>query len=328
MKSKQYDEALQILRTIILKELGASKVVSLLQMVRCEIELGQIQSAINVSDEVMEILNSKLSEIPMQIIGRCNEELKSVIAHFITLEKMDTAFFLLRSHFYLVKAAYKDEFKLQKLKDLGLPLQKVTKKLNCKTNAEDCFKFLDDVLREMQNLHQLDPELKTRVIVSFMKYYGCCCNNLRYYDKSINLFNQAIFFMNSMFGDYAANYQSLGHCHHHLALALEHTVKYEEAKQACGKAMSVYEQANDWENVQQKNNCVTSISRSWNRINIKLESYNLFWKTHISITPAERRKLNAFLAVTSKRPKYPIATPLLKRSQSEGQLHRESSVEF
>ena len=331
MNNKQFDEALQILRTIILKELGPCKVVSLLQMVRCQIELGQIPSAVTTSNEVVEILKSQLAELQPQTKSRSCEELKKVIVRFTELAKTDTAMMLLQSHFDLIKNSYTDEIKLFKLKDLGRPMEKITQNFYSQNNIykpKDCYALLDEILHIMQNLMQIDSEVKTREIASLMKFYGCCCNNLRDYYKSINLFNQAIFFMKSIFGDYAANYQLLGHCHHSLALALEHTIKYDESKEACDEAMNIYEQANDWDNVQQKTESLALVSQAWCQINSKRESYNLFWNTDISTSVAEKRKWLAFYLVTFKKPKFPIATPLLSRSRSEGSLRRMSIDEF
>ena len=333
MRNKEHDEALQLLRTIILKERGSSKVVSLLQMIRCQIEMGQTQSAIAVCDEVAEILDTKLGELHIQLKAKSHEELKTVVALFTQIEKMDAALLVLQTQFILVQDSYKDEIKLHKLKELGHSMTKITKKLfsqeKASYKAKDCCKFLDNILREMQKLMHIDLEVKTRVIVNFVIHYSSCCIDLHKYAQSMELMKQAIFCMNSMFGDYATSYQSLGHCYLHLALALEHTIKFDKAKDACDKAIDTYKQANDWDDVQGKKRCTSLATSIKDRVELRQASYNLFWAADVSLSEEDARKLKHFLPLTTKRLKFPIASPFFEnRSKLREQLQRANSIEF
>jgi len=331
MRLNQHDEALQILRTIILRKPGSSKVVSLLQMIRCQIEIGQIFAAITTSQEVTKILNTKTGELHSQTKARCHEELLTVVARFIEIEKMDTAFLLLQSHFTLLKDFYTGEIKLHRINKLGGAMEQITQKFYCQSTykSKDCCIFLGNMLREMQKLIQIDNEEKARAIVSFIKHYGNCCNNFYKYSKSVDLFKQAIFYMNSMYGEYAESCQLLGDCHYNLALALEHSTKFDDVVEACNAALDIYEQANDWDNVEQKNISVSLVTRMKEKIKIRSNIYELFWVNKICVSEEESRKLKYFPSVTAKKPRFPIATPFLnKRSRSYPDLRRRNSFEF
>jgi len=334
MRNNQHGEALQMLRTIILREpAGGSKVVSILQMIRCQIEIGHILAAKTTTEEVFEIFNSDVTHgLDTQTAGKCIEVMKVVVASFIQMEEMAVAVSLLRSHFNLLKSFSPPELKLRLLQDLGLEMEVISKNLfknNETYSPNDCCVFLDDILHEMQNLFQMDASIKTRAIVSFMKHYGNCCNNFRKYSKSVDLFKQGIFFMNSIFGEYAASYQLFGHCHYHLALALEQLVKYEDAENICNDAISLYQQANDWESVHHKADSILLTSRTRENVVIKLEIYNLFWKSNISISEEERRKFS-FCSVTDKKASFYIASTLLEDTLQLGEnnLRRVQSVNF
>ena len=332
MRNKEHEEALQLLRTIILKEPGGCKVVSLLQMIRCQIEMGQTMSAITICDEVSEILNLRLEDLDNLTRTKCHEELKIVVDLLIRMEKKVTAFLLLKGHFQLVKKSYAAEIKLRLLKELGSTLEKITKNMfrkNGNYNSNQCCVLLQEILREMQNLLQIDPEVKTRAIVAFLTHFGCCCNHLHHYDKSLELLRQAVFFMKSTFGDYAASYQVFGHCHLQIALALELSVKYHEAEDVCNETIHIYQQANDWESVMQKTNNLLLVSRVRENIMKKLEIYKLFWATDIFLAELESRKFCFFPSIPAKKSIYTIATPLLEStSQLQGQLRRVNSVNF
>jgi len=311
MENNQHNEALQILRTIILKERGGSKVVSLLQMIRCQIEIGQIVAAITTSEEVAEILTTKVGELRTQTKARCHEELLTVVARFIETKRMDTAFLLLQRHFILVKDIYGGEIKLHKMNKLGYFMELISKKFHCQGSykLKDFYVFLDDVLQEMQNLNQIDDKKKSRAIASFMKHYGSCCNNFHRYGKSMELFKQAIFLMNSMFGVYAAKYQLLGDCHYNLALAFEHTTKFDDVVEACDAALDIYKQANDWDNVEQKAVSISRVTLTKENVAIKRKSYKLFWDDPFRISEKEMQKLRDFYPVTAKRSSLPPPKP-------------------
>ena len=152
---------------------------------------------------------------------------------------------------------------MEKLRRIGGEMQHIAMELN-KQNKRNDFKqqypVMDKILKEMQQISDVDLKVKCKEIAWFLAYYGFCCNKVADYDKSIEIHKQAISLMESTFGDNANHYQVLGHCYNNLGAAYKNSNKLVEAKQSYETAVKVYEEVKecDDENIKMENILFTS----------------------------------------------------------------------
>ena len=278
MNNQKYSDALQILNAIVIQDKSVDQIFFLIQKCRCEIEIGRNDEAKTSYIKIIQLLTSKVLETANEKTqAKCLNEVESLVEKLIEIKKLDEALLLIENQFNLIKQFYSGEEKLDKLVNLGIPIQTITEHFHFVTNstkANNCYLLLDKILHEMQTSNIADFQHKTKIVAWFMHYYGECCSKMNDYTKSIEVHSHAIFLMKSIFGHEAGNYQVYGYCHHNFGCDLKELHRFDEAKQKLETSLNIYESATDWGNDKQKKDCISLATDLMNEINIELQSHS------------------------------------------------------
>ena len=277
MKNKQYDEALQLLKTVIIQEKGIKKVVSLLRKIRCEIDSDRKDDALTTWKEAFPLITSKEFENESKKTRQeCYDELQSTTEKFISINRLDIALELLDMRFTLAKQLFSgDKQKLRKLSYLGIPIRTITNRLDRKSQENEvqlCYSLLDKILEQMQTTENVELKQKARQIAWLMNHYGACCNYSKDFNKSIEVHSKAIFHLKSVFGDNVYNHQIYGILLQGYAVSLQNISRLTEAKQVSEEALKSYELTKNWKSDEQKMDLVLLTTDVLNKITEKLES--------------------------------------------------------
>ena len=279
MSDRKYKEALLLWKTIIIQEKSSKKIFPMFLKARCEIESGLNTEAVSTCRDIARLIVAKvlLSESDKEIKLKCHDEVESLVNKLIEINKIDTALLMLQRQFYFINHSFNDAEKLDKLEKLGTSMFHIVKRVNIHGNPariKECCTILNEILHVMQLVSNVDTTTKTHKISMFTNYYGFCCNILKLFSKSIEIYLQLIFYVKSNLGNSAPTYQVYGHSHHNLADALRNTNRFKEAKSMLEKALKIYEMVTDWLNDQQKADCVSNTTRLLHEVNIKLQTQN------------------------------------------------------
>ena len=276
IKNEKYDEALQLLNVVIIQEKNCKKIFPLIQKMRCEISTNRSSDAVATWAEVVKlIMSSEFENEDKSAKIKCETEIESIAEMFISTIKIDDAICLLKMQFFLSKQLHTGKKKLDKLSNLGIPIQELTKQLSIRSNAEkvqNIYMHFDEILNEMQATEKVDFKAKTLEISWLMKYYGVSCNHMQDTPKSIEVHNKALFHMKSTFGNHAGDYKVYCYMLHGYATALESDNRLSEAKQMYDDAMRCKEQAVDWLDDDDKMKSILITSARLHEVSIKLQS--------------------------------------------------------
>ena len=276
INNSKYNEALQILKVIIIQEKTAKKIFPMIQKAECEIESGRKSKAENTSKEIASLMSSEeFVNETVDTKAKCHYKLKPLYNKLIENENFDTALKLIRHQLDLIKQSFESEEKLDKLSDLVKPLCDIAYSFNFQENAEqvkELYLLLDSILHDMQVIKDVDFETKTCLIFWFMQYYGTSCYQMKDFEKSLRINSNIIFFMKSNLGNAAENYLMYGYCQSNMADTLFELNRWNEAKQVYEQALSTYEQVQDWDDDEQKLQAVLEISLMLQKINDKLKT--------------------------------------------------------
>ena len=274
INSSKYNEALHILKAIIIQEKSAKKIFPMIQKAQCEIESDRKSKAENTSKEIANLMATKEFENEsVDTKTKSHDKLKPLYKKLIEINKCDTALQLIRLQFDLIKQSYQPEEKLDRLCNLGDSLKDMAENFHFQKNAAEAkehYFLLDKILHDMQIISVVEFTRKTKIVSWFMFYYGLCCNNMGDFEKSLNIHSNVIFFMKSNLGESARNYQLYGDCHHNFAVALLELNRLNEAKQKFEEALKIYDQVEEWVDEEQKMEVVLNTTRMMDKIIRKL----------------------------------------------------------
>ena len=276
MTKTKYNEALQLLKTVLIQETSVGKLFPLLQRARCEIEIGLTPQAETTCEEIVKLIASKDFERQTdELKQKCHDELEFLAQRFKNIGKFDTVLLIINSMYHLTKHSYSGALKLDKLKGLGYTLMKIAlnfQSRNDTTRTKLCDGLLDEILSDMQMIGEVDLLVKTKKIEKFMYWYGYHCNDVKDYAKSIDVHSKLLFYVKSNFGKDARNCKVHGFCYQNFAEALKETGRFVEAKQMFKEALNCLELASDWTNDKQKENGLNQIRDFLKHVDAKLET--------------------------------------------------------
>ena len=252
MKAKEYKNALLTLQTLIVQEEGISKLLSMLKKIKCQVAMGD-DAAITCA-EVTSILNTlQIYDPSTSVVDQLDDEIRLLADTFIEIN-LDIALVFRHCQFDLIKQFYEGYTKLMKLTTLsgiGNSIQPsgISKLLGFKSNQQ--YSFMDEIVKEMQAVKNVDVKVKCSEVALFMKYYGCYCYKLRDFKKSIELLAKAIFLVETVFGEKTScDNQLIPDLYHHLGLAYASLSNLVEAILSLEQANTLYLEL---KNVQDKN---------------------------------------------------------------------------
>ena len=273
MDAKDHNDCLLTLQTLIAKEKGVHKLLSLAMKVKCQIEMSDYDDATITCAEMASLLDQIITfqNQPENVIDQLLDEIELLTKCFINI-KVETALLLQQCRFSTTKF-FKGGRRLVKLSDTGGMMQYVAAEMKKQKKAKEFreqYSFMDLILREMQQIDNVDGKSKTRIIVCFLKYYGFCCNEVMDYGKSIEIHKQAILLMETTYGrDESHDFFMLGLCHTNLGATYESLNKLEEAKQCYEAALKIYNQAKDWNSDSKKLNSISFTLGALERLRTK-----------------------------------------------------------
>ena len=294
MNDAKYNEALKLLKIIVIQEKTTKKILPMIQKARCEIERSSYSEAKTTSKKIADLIESKAFENETNTTKRkCHEELGTLVEKLIEIKQIDLALLLVEIQFHLIKHSFTVQEELAKLQYLGNLFKKIAetqtnqKSYGYKNNsvkAKQLYLLYDEILNDMQLINNVHFKVKTKNIAWFMYYYGAGCNDMQDFTKSVDIYSKVIFYAKSNFGGDAAKYKVYGLCHHNYALALKNSNQLTEAKKMFEEALKLYEQASDWSIEQEKMNEIQNTFRALHQISTRavLETDSSVNKTEIA----------------------------------------------
>ena len=271
MSSREYSKALQTLQTLIAQVEGIYKVLATMKKIKCQIEIGE--DATETCVGVASILKqpSYFQSPPMPLVYQLDDEFRIHVELFIDIN-LDTALLFQRCRFDLTNIFYKGEIKLRTLNSVGDSMQRIANKIAGNKFKQE-YSFMDMVVGEMQAVMDADVKFKAREIAWFMKYYGYCCNQLKDYDKSVELHEKAIFMVETVFGGEATcDIKLFPILYNNLGIAYENSNKVFEAEKCFAKALRVCPQIKTFQNEEERLELILLLSKSYRRVETKLQS--------------------------------------------------------
>ena len=264
IKNKKYHHVLQIITTIQSK--GENSVLLLTKKLRCRVDLGKI---IFGDDELFIDLNAQLEYgEDVECVEECCNDLEYVVGK---LTEIKAYFSAMRCLFSMYKNFYQKKEKIVKLRSLSAYFRK--------HKQADLNNFSKTILKEMQMVTGVTMEEKCLEISHFV---STCVNTLSYDDEEKFLMaERTIYLMESVLGEEAAKYKTLGFCYHlrgslqrkqcfGLGLVILHPRSL-EAIRSLEVAISHYNQAKDWKNARERFEAMKMVREEINRAQETLE---------------------------------------------------------
>jgi len=129
--------------------------------------------------------------------------------------------------------------------------------------------MLEDLLREMLSVQDVDVREKTIRIAWVYKYFAFCCDEVENYTRSVELTRQGITAMKTVFGSEACRYKIFGHLYHNMAASLVSLNMNCKACKAYQRAIEIYNEAEDWENYRKKCDIIKFTNKCLDRVSQK-----------------------------------------------------------
>ena len=274
IENKQFKKAFGNLQTLFAQEEGINKLLSIMLKIRYQIETNDsVDATVTCVEMVSMFKQINLRNQPTTVMNELHDEMKLLVKRFVEIN-VDSSLLLLSCRFDLIVGFFNGQTRLEKLRSIGIEMQKIAKELkkqNKRIDIKQQYPVMEKILKEMQRIGDVDLKVKCEAIAWFLKYYGFCCNKAADYDKSIEIHKQAISLMESTFGDNANHYRVLGHCYNNLGSAYEDSNKLVEAKQYYETAVKVYKEVKDCDDENQKMESISFTSRLLEDVEAKLK---------------------------------------------------------
>ena len=188
-------------------------------------------------------------------IYTCCTELATLTDQFIRFCCLDPAVALNNCR-WLLATLLSGEKRLSQFHDIGHFNQSIAEVASSQNRHDDYsqqqFSFMDRILEEMQKETAVSSDEKAKAIAGFLKCYGCACNKLSKFTKSIQLNKQAQLLLRTEFSTNATNMKVHGYCDNNIGSAYEQQKKLSEAKRHYKRALQTYENAQDWSSHEEK----------------------------------------------------------------------------
>ena len=250
MEAKEFKKALQTLHVLTSQEKGLNKLLALMKIIKCQGELGEdvSETCAEVSTAMKEDLD--FHDASLETVDELDETLRVLVNTFTELS-LKTTLVLQRCRFNLIKRFFDKETRLTKLSSIGHAMKNSAHKLKQKQETSsieaESYSIMEMVLDEMQNVGDVEANVKCVKVAWFINYYGYCCNELGDFDKSISLHEKAIFLMKTVYGAEAVFFKVFPFLHCNLAFAYEKLNKLDEASNCFEKAIIMCPQTKDFE---------------------------------------------------------------------------------
>ena len=271
MDKKEYKKALQTLNILIAKEKGASKLQLMIKKIKCQTELGE--DAAGTCENVKSALSqNNLRSEELGDVLYLETEIRRLVVSFTTID-VNTALLLQRCLFQFIDGFYTGQARLSKFAHLRhhvLPIAEEMKKQNKKDIFKQHYSFLDSILISLQNICDVEWKFKCKEVARFLHSYANCCFEISDFQKSNELNDKAIFLLETAFGLDASQYKLYGFCYKAKGSACKDANKLAEAKLCFDKAMSIYQQVEDFGNESERENEISVTSRSFYMVDKKI----------------------------------------------------------
>ena len=152
----KYNEALKLLKTIIVHDKTAKEIFPIIQKAKCEIEKRSYSDAETTCKKIATLIESEEFENKNnETKQKCLVELDSLVMKLIEIKQVDIALLIAESQFHLIKHSYSVQEKLKKLEDLGVSLMNISKNFQNEHNswkAKQIYFLADEILSDMKHV--------------------------------------------------------------------------------------------------------------------------------------------------------------------------------
>ena len=227
------------------EECGFQQVFALIKKVYCFVGMINPGGVTSTTLEISELIRAQLEIGELQgLDGECNDEIDILIMKLIEFEDITSALLLLRCRCELVKKICNEESRIARLEKTGMFMLKISRQM-MRQNRQDDFKkqhlFMDEVASGIRLLSDVNVDDRCRYVVSFYLNYGLCCFSVEDYQKSMNLFKEAIHTMELVYADHAVDHEEMVKCYNNLGLTYQHLEKPSEARRCFDEATKIFE---------------------------------------------------------------------------------------
>ena len=148
-QKEQFNEAVNMWRTIIGICQHINKIPPLVSMIDCLLKIGELDEAVVSCVELVSLLETTADQVH-PIIEECDLGIHNLVEKFLKLRKFNVIFQLLQCRFKLLKRHYNEEDKFDKLSYINVLMMYVAEVGVVSSNEIESFTehhgFLDDIL--------------------------------------------------------------------------------------------------------------------------------------------------------------------------------------
>ena len=235
-----------------------NKIKPLIKKIRFQVASRRTENASNDAADLASFLKAQKNKErvkPLLEVDECYLEVQNLVEKFIEIRMVETAMLLLQSLFALVKEFFEKGEKLDKLERIGYPIMDIAPQFVAQNKTEqfkEYYSFLNEILKEMQEINDVDLEFKCETVASFLHFFGNCCLSVSDYSSSIELYKQSVCLIKTVFGNNARAYLVFGLANNNLGVNYEETKQLEKAKFYYHEAFLTYRKVQSWKNSKQK----------------------------------------------------------------------------
>ena len=274
-KNGQYQDVLKIIEAVICLSNESQNAFNHITEANCLIKLDRIHEAEKTAKKIKMMLKStNLLETLRGFSDSLENEIRALTESFIECKCFETSLILILLLHEILKFYHEDNSeKLQNYEKIaGLLESTVRETASTCPLVHECDKpqsMMEDILREMLNVKDVEVREKTIRIAWVYKYFAFCCDEVGNFTRAVELNRQGITAMKTVFGSEATRYKIFGHLYHNMAASLVSLCMTCKACRAYQRAIEIYNESEDWENYRKKSDIIKLTSKCLDRISRK-----------------------------------------------------------
>ena len=271
-KNDRFEDVLTIIEAVICLSSESQNVFNYITEACCLIKLDQIEEAEKIVSKLSMMLKSNnLLETLRGFDEALENEILVLTEKFIECKCFETSLKLIDMLHSILKF-YNNEntsTKLHTSEQIAALIERTVRETSDCYAVRQCKQpllMLEDLLREMLSIQDIDIKEKTIRIAWVYKYFAFCCDEVENFTRSVELNRQGITAMKTVFGSEASRYKIFGHLYHNMAASLVSLGMTCKACKAYDRAIEIYNDAEDWENYRKKSDIIKFASRCLEKI--------------------------------------------------------------
>ncbi|CAK8680137.1 uncharacterized protein LOC143463151 [Clavelina lepadiformis] len=254
MNNRRYEDARKLYKQLDSFVTGLQLLKVKINLSKCYLELQDIKNTAVTTQALTDQQFPDNEKLP------ASQEMRNFAKHLSGCYENKAAIFLLQRSADLCDVIDDPLTKIVELMECLELMQGVSKSMSRKNqkNLFNDFGFpaLQYIYTKITRIEHLPEETKFIKLAWSLKYVGLCCNEMGFFDKSVEYNKRAITLLRERLRHKAVEYRVLGVCYHNLAAAYKNLEKYSDAEATYLKAIEIYHSAKDWADQKRQNNSV------------------------------------------------------------------------